>query len=187
MASYLTDLTDNQRELLIALPYRVGLFVSNADTEGGQEASEREHQALDNILSGMNAESFLSENIQLVINQTLARKNDWSQWQNDLEAVPGECERILDVLKSHLDQKDIEAFKTQMMSIAEAVALAFQERNADFGSPQGVVVFLGYGWEKIKNIFAASPVRPWDQYLRISPLEQKAIDQLAACLHTNNR
>jgi len=50
--SFLDDISSAERELLVSLPYRVGIFVSKSDEEGGEVSGEQELRALSNILTG---------------------------------------------------------------------------------------------------------------------------------------
>jgi len=56
--NFLDQLTEDQRTLLVSLPYRAGLFVSQSDNAGGDDSDDAEMQALDNIITGYSQEIF---------------------------------------------------------------------------------------------------------------------------------
>ena len=50
VSDVLSQLTDEEREAVVALPYRVGLYVSFSDLSGGWNAQEQELEMLTSIL-----------------------------------------------------------------------------------------------------------------------------------------
>ena len=60
--SYLERFAPKQRELIVSLPYRVGLWISESDTSGGDEADEAERNALHLMMTGY-AEDFLKSEV----------------------------------------------------------------------------------------------------------------------------
>lgn len=177
----LDRLTEEQRTLVVSLPYRVGLWVSHADQSGGADAEEKERTALHNILDGFAHQVFGSELLQYIMNGTVTRKGEWPAWGEDLEAVPVECERALDVLRVYVDEKDINAYVTRLMEIAEAVALAFREYER-LSMKDQLVIYSSYLFMKVKARFQKNAVTSYDQYLSISVRERKALGQLSHAL-----
>src|SRR5688572_231681 len=97
--SFLDSLTPDQRKIIVSLPYRVGLWVSDSDNSGGEEANANEVQALSNILHGFAEEMFGSETMQYIMSETLAKRDQWQEWSKDVAAVPSDCRLAIDVLK----------------------------------------------------------------------------------------
>jgi len=182
--SFLNNLNDDQRETMVSLPYRVGLYVSMADETGGEEALQEEHKALESILAGMNAQMFSAENVQAIMNETLNRRADWPGWAGNLKAVPEECSRMVDLLRAHAGDKDLTAFQGYLMEIAEAVALAFRERSANMPPREALRVYWLYGVEKIRAHLSGGQAPSFEHFLNISALERKALNELATCLNT---
>lgn len=120
-------LSMDQKRLMVRLPYRVGLYVSESDRSGGGDADAQEMQVLSNLLYGFGQDVMGAESIQHVISTTLALDEQWSEWGEDLHYVPAECDQIVELLNAHVSEKDARAFAVQMYEIGEAVALAFQE------------------------------------------------------------
>lgn len=177
----LESLTPDQRTLIVSLPYRAGLWVSQSDDSGGDEADQKELTALDNILHGFSEQVFGSELLQYVMSETVSRKAEWDGWGENLERLPMECEQALDILRAYVDEKEVSAYSTRLMEIAEAVALAFREYEE--GSAVGrVVVYCSYAVMRLKSILRKQPSKSFDQFLSISASERKALGALASAL-----
>ena len=124
-----TQLSPEDEVALVALPYRVGLFVSYSDISGGWEAQEREMQSLTAILREFSEDFCKSEFTQKVLMESLRRRSDWPSWSHNIETVPEEAARIVASLKSFFDDKALYAFKTILVDIALSVAMAFRETS----------------------------------------------------------
>lgn len=121
---------------LISLPYRVGLYVSFADTSGGFEAQEAELQSLSNILREFAEDYCKSEFSQKVLMETLRVRHLWPSWSQGIESVPEQARHIIDLLEVHFDDRALRAFKEVLVEIAMAVAMAFREDDSDAAQPR---------------------------------------------------
>lgn len=116
---------------LISLPYRVGLYVSFADTSGGFAAQEAEMQSLSNILREFAEDFCKSEFSQKVLMESLRARELWPSWSQEMDNVPEQARHISDMLEMHFDQRALRAFKEVLVEIAMAVAMAFRETAPD--------------------------------------------------------
>ena len=178
----LDSFTNEQRELLVALPYRVGLWVSESDKTGGDESDEAEMQALETIVTGF-AEDFLkSEFIQRMMEETVSRKDSWKNWQDHLDEVPAECKQALDLLSERLDHREIASFKITVMDIAVFVALAYRELDDDGNMGIKLKAYIRLMMQKIRSMVTGSEVQTMSQLLNISESEQRALNTLQKVL-----
>ncbi|MCB9983440.1 MAG: hypothetical protein H6861_07195 [Rhodospirillales bacterium] len=130
----LDQLSAQQRTLIVSMPYRAGLWVSHSDDEGGDEAHEKELTALANLIDGFSQQVFGSEMLQYIMHQTLARKDEWESWSGDIDKVPEECKQALEILRAHVDEKDVKVYAMRLMELGEAVAVAFREHDDPVGA-----------------------------------------------------
>ena len=129
--AYLGRFTPEQQEKIIALPYRVGLWVSESDRSGGEGASEAEIQALESIITAF-AEDFLkSELVEEIMRTTLARKADWAAWNVNLGHVAAECEEVRGFMAQQLNSDEVMTFRQNLVDIGIAVAMAYREDGDD--------------------------------------------------------
>lgn len=179
----LEKMTADERSLITSLPYRAGLWVSMSDETGGGDAHEKEVQALDNIIVGFSEMVFGSELLQYIMDETVKRKDEWHEWQNGVDQVPKECADALNILRDHVDDKEVNAYAQRLIEIGEAVALAFREyEDQDFNAK--LRVYCSYIWNKFRANLKKQPSKSFEQFLNISLNERRALNALATALDT---
>lgn len=180
--SFLQDLADDDRELLISLPYRVGVWLSHVDDHGGDQADEDEKKALASIIDGFTRDVFGSEVVQYIMMETLEKKDHWEAWANNTDDIHKDCQRAIDILNEVVEEKEVSAFKRRLIEIAEAVALAFREYDSlDFVTK--IKVYTMYYKERYKAAKKNLTYKSIDQFLNISLKERQALYQLANTLN----
>jgi hypothetical protein len=182
--SFLDQLTPDQRESMISLPYRVGLYVSQSDKSGGDESNEKEAQALSNILQGYAQEVFGAETVQYVISETVSRQRDWDDWSDDVDKVEGDCHRAIDILSELVDEKEVSAFKQHLIEIGESVALAFREYDESLPFLTKLRIYYHYYRGKSQAAKRKENYKSFDEFLNISLDERKALNIIAGALNT---
>ena len=174
--------TAADRELLIALPYRAGLWIGDSDETGGSEASAAEMQALESIVTGFVEDFCKSEFVETLMRETLARKADWQSWRNHIDRVPDECRRAVKLLSQNVEQKHVASLKNNLIEIAFAVALAYREYGEGTPAFEKLSLHARYYWERHKARRQNRIPLTLDQSLNISSTEQKAIKALTGAL-----
>lgn len=122
--------------ILISLPYRVGLYVSFADTSGGFEAQEAEMQTLSGILREFAEDFCKSEFSQKVLMESLRARPVWPSWSGSIERVPEQAAHIVKIMETQSDSRALRDFKDVMVEIALSVAMAFREGGNDADAPR---------------------------------------------------
>ncbi|MGQ0526969.1 MAG: hypothetical protein ACT4OY_02890 [Alphaproteobacteria bacterium] len=178
---FLSQLSPDQRQVLKRLPYRIGLWISQSDREGGEEATVQELQSLCGIIHGFAHEVFSSSDIQAIMSETLSAQKEWTQWGSDITAVPEECRAAMEFVRAYGDRKDMSAIRNHLMEIGEAVAMAFCERRFSF--PTRLARYPGY----LLQNKGARRRRSFQDYLSISSAERKALKSMARALGTSYR
>ncbi len=182
--SFLDQLSTEQRTLLVSLPYRVGLFISQSDETGGDDSDEAEMLALSSIITAYSQEVFGAETVQYVISETVRRKPEWKEWSKDLDTIEGQCHRAIDILSDHVDVKEVSAFKNHLIEIGESVALAFREYGKETPLMDKIRVYLFYMKGKRHAAKIGMPYKDWEQFINISLDERKALRRIAGALNT---
>lgn len=176
-------LSPSDRELLVRLPWRVGMWVSACDSAGGGEASEAESRALRNIIVGFVEDSCKGEVVQRLMEETVSRRSEWSSWEGDLDQVPQECRIGVDSLSNVLSPRDLSSFKSNLLEIGLAVASAWNEGGAAGGG--GIGVALAGLKEALGGLWPFSPRRDildLGDAGGISAAERDALNTLARSL-----
>lgn len=182
--SFLDELSDKDRENIISLPYRVGLWISQSDTSGGDESDEEEKNTLLSLLHGYAQEVFGSETVQHIITETLQKKERWASWDTQLGDVPGDCIIAIENLSNVVDEKELNAYRHHLVEIAESVALAFREEETAQSFMEKIQVYVAYFQGKFKAHMEKRSYKTFDQFLNISMAERKALLTLAHALDT---
>lgn len=180
--NFLDALSPQDREMIVSLPYRVGLSISQSDDTGGDESDAIEAQTLNNLLTGFAHDVFGAETVQYVIGETVQRKADWPKWATKLENVEQDCERTIEILLDRVDPKEVSAFRKYMVEIAESVAMAFREYSDDMPVFKKFQFFMAY--QKLKTLAEKHkmPLKDYEDFLNISLKERKALTSIAKSL-----
>lgn len=180
--NFLERLTPEQRTLLVSLPFRVGLRISQSDDSGGGSSDEAERAALSSLITAYSQEVFGAETVQYVIGETVLRKAEWGGWSDNLGAVEDECYQAVDILSGCVDEKEVSAFKNHLVEIGESVALAFREYGETTPILDKIKMYLVYFNGKMKASKQGKPYKDWEQFLNISLQERKALCRIAQAL-----
>ncbi len=177
MQDILASLTEDDRRMLVSLPYRVGMFISTSDKSGGVDASVQELDALENIVTSYVEDTCKSHFAQAVMEATLEGIESWPGWRRNIASVPQDCERVSDMLQARIDRKHLDAFKLNLVEIGLAVAVAYREQNTEATHTQ-LAAQIKLIIEKVKAVFLGGK-KTEDMVLNISSAEKEALDTVA--------
>lgn len=180
--AYLDHFNEEQRALLIKLPYRAGLWVSASDTTGGNESEEAERQALAAIVRGFTEDFLKSEFVEEVMRETVTHMHEWDSWGGQIEAIPEEVRRGIEVAALYIDYKQMHAFKQSLYDVAMTVAMAYREFDERAPFTMQMRIYSRYWLERARAYVKKTQPPIMDQYLNISADEHKALDALNAAL-----
>lgn len=178
----LDHFTPEQQDILVALPYRVGLWVANSDMAGGDDSAEAEMRVLTQVITAFAEDFCKSEFAQALMEETVRRQAEWPEWSQHLDEVPGECKRAIDLLSERLDHKSVLSFKMNLMEIATDVAMAYRELDENTDVLDRLGILLQSAISRIRARLAGRRVPSMDELLNISASEQRALDVLVAAL-----
>ncbi len=184
---WLGQLSADDQRLLVRLPYRVGLFISVADTTGGLVADMEERQALRVLLTAYVQDTLKSQQIQVLMEETIAQQGDWPQWGEGLDAVPAECMQAITILSPILNTKGLGAFKGNLIEIALTVAMAFREVDSGASTAERLRIYMGLWRDRWQAFIAGKAMSAQDEVLNISAAEQQALRALAKALERDIR
>lgn len=183
-------LSAEQQEFLVALPYRTGLWISQCDQTGGQESSAQELAALETIVISFAEDFCKSEFVENLMRKTLAQREIWSQWQDNMTAIPADVRRAVDMLAPLLERKDITSFKQTLIEIGTAVAEAYRESDhededddeGDYGFVAEIRDHIRAAMERLTGRWNSGPAARNYQFSNISKTERAALAELTTAL-----
>ena len=178
--SHLSDMSNDDRLLLYGLPYRVGIWMSHSDDEGGEDDDVQEAKALEKAIGDLAKAERVTPFVREVFLETLNHKGYWEEWTARSFDVLGDCERAVAVLEKHVSQEDRYLYKKALVNIASKVAGA----HGEFGEG-----FTGEGlfdqiWNKLKSKLSGD--KPAD-FMNTSAAEEASLHRLVTALHLKDK
>lgn len=178
----LASLPEDIQELVIKLPFRVGYYISASDKTGGDEADEKEMQALENIVTFYVEDTLKSEFATEAMLEMIKRKKHWESWKEHIEIVPEECLKMSESLVGVIEMREIYAFKSNLLEIAISVAQAYREFDDSVSTSEKFSTYLSILFQRVKAILTGQEMKSNDQMLNISRDEKMAIGLIANSL-----
>lgn len=187
--TYLSKLPEDIQDLVVRLPFRVGLYISESDQTGGDDSSEAERKALENIVTFYVEDTVKSEFAHEVMLNTLNRKSEWASWGDNIADVPTQCENVVYAMKGLIDPKEILAYKQNLLEVGIAVAQAYCEYDENSGALNKLEFYISLFFRRLQMSFSGGgeDMPSKDYMLNISGAERQAILQLAKNLDVQVR
>ncbi len=173
--SQLAAFTPEDVELLVSLPYRVGINVSHTEDEEGEVDDEREMEALNECFKQIAKLHQASPLVSEVAREILRRKDQWVRWSQGAFNVAPDCEKALRVLKPVVNGQEFKSYKKMLIEVATSVAQAYGE----FGEVREKKGFFGRVMEKVVSSFANDDK---NHPMNVSAAEDTAIGLIQAAL-----
>lgn len=183
----LANFSEEERNLLVALPYRAGLWLSRCDSTGGEESDDAEINALRSIITGFSEDFLKSEFVEEIMRETVSRKDMWPEWEKDTDNVPAECTKAVEIVAAYLEEKDTASFKQNLMEIAMTVALAYREFDDSQPLIEKLKIYMQYYRQRLMAVIKNTQILSLDEYLNISRAEHEALTRLSAALRMEYR
>ncbi|MCB1563204.1 MAG: hypothetical protein KDJ75_06480 [Alphaproteobacteria bacterium] len=178
----LSDFSADEIELLVSLPYRVGVWVSHADDVEGEADDEHEMEALESCIRAVAKKYDGPGLVDDIARETLRRRDSWADWTDRAFNILPEAPRALSLLQSRAGRADAKNYKAALLEIAATVARAYGEFGAfDEWENEGSGLFSALAG-KIAGAFSSLSQDDKNHPMNISPAENSAISRLAAAL-----
>jgi hypothetical protein len=179
--AFLEQFSAEEKEMLVSLPYRAGLWVSSADKTGSPGADDTEVATLEKIITDMGRGMFDSAFAHEVMAETFARRGDWKSWAAGLETVPDTCAKAVAVIAGKLGAHDLDGYRQNIMNIGMAVANAFREFDLDTPLPARVCTYAKLALDRLIGKLTGQEYESND-LLNVSYEEDVALAKLAKSL-----
>ncbi len=174
----LSDFPETEVELVVSLPYRVGLHVSYADDEEGEQDDELEMAALEACLKAVaDKNDGLVKEIAL---KSLSMKDKWPSWGNGVFNIEPLCKQASESVARVSSKEETKAYVKMVLEVASAVAQAYGEFGEEQEEPQG---FFGKAMSRIVGGFGGSDDAAHP--MNISAAEDSAISRISSALKTS--
>lgn len=178
---FLKDFSRDERDLVISLPYRVGLWVSSSDATGGTDSNLQEEVALEKAINSIAQGMFESAFVHEIMAETFLRREDWRSWSVNVKNVPQDCVEAVKVLQRRIPQRDVDAYRHILMQVGLEVARAFREYDQSAPLITRILRGISIGVDRIFGIMHGEKYVSED-LLNISYEEDLALHELAKAL-----
>ncbi|MCC6597735.1 MAG: hypothetical protein IT559_02980 [Alphaproteobacteria bacterium] len=180
----LAQFSGEESELLVSLPYRVGLYVSYVDDEEGDTDDAREMQSLKSCIQAIAALPQERPFAAAVMKETLRLHFEWKRWnKNPYGQICEDAARAISLLKSKADEETVKSYAAALMEIAETVARANGEFSAfdqeDEDKKDGIFSSI---LKKVAIKFSGMPPEDAGHPMNISASEDSALSRLSSAL-----
>jgi len=181
--SRLSDFSEEDRETLISLPYRLGVWISDAEDEEGDLDDEKEMKALKHSILAIAKLNEGSPFVQELTRETIRARERWDEWYGESFTATKDLKRLVPSLRSQLGEGEYKAFRKAIMEIAKTVAEAYGEfGDWDDEDEEG---FLSGLMSKVTSRFSVLSDGDSNHPMNISPGEQSALSELANILRVD--
>ncbi|MCI0405128.1 MAG: hypothetical protein L0209_03485, partial [candidate division Zixibacteria bacterium] len=136
----LSAFSAGELELLVGLPYRVGVLISHAEDDEGNVDDEREKMTLESCLRGVAGLHTDEPLIRDIAQETLRRKDQWQEWAETDLTVEADARRAAALLFRKASLQEAKDYRAFVMEIAWTVARTYGEFTS-FKEDKGSGVF----------------------------------------------
>jgi hypothetical protein len=171
----LSSFTPEDADLIVSLPYRVGMHVSYSEDESGELDDTLEMKALETQLREV-AEQQADGLVKEIASATLNSKEKWEVWSQGVFNIEPLCEKAIVVLKNKADTDEIKGYVRLCLEVASGVAEAYGEFGDD-ESEEGTG-FVG----KIMGAVFGDKSREANHPMNVSAAEDSAIERIGAAM-----
>lgn len=181
--AFLEAFTEEEKEILISVPYKAGIWVSQADSTGGEGADDKEKAALENIINEKGKGMFESAFVHEVMSEACNRKQDWNKWADTVDDVLVQAGKAVDIIAAKLEEKECDAYSANVMAIGVKIAEAFREFDADASVLVKLDTKVRLFLEAMMRVLKHDKSMKTETELNISYEEDQALSKLYKALY----
>lgn len=178
--SALSLFSPEERDFLIGLFYRTGLYISHADDDGTtQRDDEKETKALLSVLNFLSGRKKYGEMVSELAAEAAHQNKSWKRWAQQEESFLDDAAKAAKMISTRFNKDDVLHFKKALMLVGSYVAKSYRE-EADYAQEEaGIFGELG---EKITAMMTAITDRQSHDEMSVSPAEYDALHALHKAL-----
>lgn len=178
--THLSEFSGQESELLMSLPYKVGMYISYADDEDGEHDDVAEQKALKHCLKAIIPLYDEKPFVQDILKKSMSFQSEWERWGTQAFHAPREAEKAITLLRSKASLNELKSFRAALMEIATTVAQAHGEFSSFDEEEQesGFSALVG----KIVGGFSGLSKDDDNHPMNISASEDSAIQTLKEAL-----
>ena len=178
----LSSFSDDDREIIVSLPYRVGMHMSYAEDEDGERDDELEISALKACISEVAKLENRHDLIKEISAEILKREDSWDAWSQGVFNIEPQCEKAMAVIKSCANDDEVDDYIKMVLEVASAVARAYGEFGEE---PEPEKGFFGKVMSRIMGDYSGMSLDDANSPMNVSAAEDGAIATISEALKRN--
>ncbi len=175
--SNLEKFTEEEALMLVSLPFRTGVWMSEADDEEGGHDDEQEEDALEGIISQFAQRETGTAFTQEIARQVMDNREQWEQWSAQIFTVTDDGAKAVRIVEEKLGKNKAKNYRLMLLKIARQVAKAADEFD-DFNPEEETSSGIGGLIRKV----IGKRQKDESHQANISPAEQAALNELTEAL-----
>ncbi|MFN3701123.1 MAG: hypothetical protein ACK4VI_06340 [Alphaproteobacteria bacterium] len=182
-----SQLSDDIRHQIIALPYKAGMLISHADDVEGEDDDFSEMKALEKAfpeVAKLHPDSALVQAVSLAI---IDSPSFWPQWENECFFVVRQAPDIMQQVIQNFGVDEAREYRAYIMEIGKLVARAHGEFEAfdDMAAGQEKESFFAGIIGRLTQSMAQSQETEGGHPANISASEKAALKELSDALRVD--
>lgn len=168
-----------EKDLLVSLPYRVGVWISHVDDDGDEQADDKEIQAIKKVIQVTGKRHDDDTAIDDIARQCLLAEGMYDVWARQTSSILSDAKIAIELLRSRVSVSEAEDYGVFLMEIGTSVAKAFREEGYGFDDDATSAFDFSNISDKVSSFLGR--VVPSSQHgeMNISPEEDSALTDLA--------
>ena len=176
----LSSFTPEEADLIVSLPYRVGMNVSYSEDEGGELDDALEMKALEAKLRDVSQKADDGSLVKEIADTTLDSKDKWEAWSQGVFNIEPLCEKAVVSLKTKANTDEVKGYISMCIEVAGGVAQAYGEFGDD--DQEESTGIIGKIMEEISKVMPSVKGQEAHHPMNISAAEDSAIERISAAL-----
>ena len=126
----LSKFNAQERDLISSLPYRVGIWISNADDNEGTKIDDKDElKVLEQTIQNFAKASDKIPVAAAVMKDVQDNKRNWAQWNMTAteQAILADAPKAVALCKQHFDEKQLNQYRETIWRVGIFVAQAYGE------------------------------------------------------------
>lgn len=181
----MTDLsifTDDEIQTLTRLPVQIGYYMSYADDEDGEDDDEREYRAMAACIRAV-AKTYDGPGVvDDIARAALQAEDQWASWDDGVFQTPKFAAQAIAIVKSKAGEQEAKNFRSAMMKIGSAVAMAYGEFSSFDDDVEPETGFFAGLASKIVGGLKEKAEEQVNSAANISAAERAALSRLSEAL-----
>lgn len=171
--------TLEEKDLLVSLPYRVGIWISHVDDGGEDKADYQEVEAIKKVIQVASKKHDDNTAIDDIARSCLLAEGMFDIWARQTSSILSDAKVAVELLRGRVSTQEAENYGVFLMEIGTSVAKAFREEGYGWDEEKTSAFDFSKISEKVSGFLGRVAPSSKHGEMNISPAEDSALTDLA--------